>query len=53
MTTTGEHFNIQLLTEAFKLYGRKYDIFGGFGSDKNNLCWRKFIGYLQRFLPAC
>lgn len=37
--TTGEHFNIQLLTETFKLYDRNYDIFGGFGSNKNNLCW--------------
>ena len=34
MITTGEHFNIQLLTQAFKLYDRKYDIFGGFARIK-------------------
>src|SRR3990167_5534987 len=50
---TGKHFNIQLLVEAFKLYDANYDRFGGWGSHQNNLFWRKVIGYVQRFVPAC
>lgn len=51
--TTGKHFNMQLLIKAFALYDRKYVAFGHWDSHKNNLCWRKLIGYMQRFLPAC
>lgn len=51
--TTGKHFNVQLLVEAFKLYDRNYSRFGDFGSRKNHLFWCKVIGYIQRFLPAC
>ena len=52
---TGKHFNMQLLVEAFKLYDQNYDTrtFGGWDSHKNNLCWRKVIGFMQRLLPAC
>ena len=50
---TGKYFNMQLLIEAFKLYDQNYDTFGGWNSHKNNLCWRKLIGYMERFLPAC
>jgi hypothetical protein len=50
---TGKHFNMQVLIEAFRLYDENYDAFGGWDSHKNNLCWRKLIGYMQRFLPAC
>ncbi|OYK80330.1 hypothetical protein CbuD7D7780_05735 [Coxiella burnetii] len=52
---TGKHFNMQLLIEVFKLYNKNYDTdtFGSFDSYKNNLYWRKVIGYLQRFVPAC
>ncbi|MDR3491106.1 MAG: hypothetical protein P4M12_03555 [Gammaproteobacteria bacterium] len=49
--TTGKHFNAQLLVEAYKLYIKNYDSFGG-KSAKNKLVWRKVIGYIQRFLPA-
>ncbi|MDR3491351.1 MAG: hypothetical protein P4M12_04810 [Gammaproteobacteria bacterium] len=49
---TGKHFNAQLLVEAFKLYDKNYDRFGDYNSHKNILCWRKVIGYIQRFLPA-
>lgn len=50
--TTGKHFNAQLLVEAFKLYDKNYNRFGDYDSPKNILCWRKVIGYIQRFLPA-
>ena len=50
---TGKHFNAQLLVKAFDLYDRNYYRFDGDDSRKNNLCWRKVIGYIQRFLPAC
>jgi hypothetical protein len=50
---TGKHFNMPLLIEAFKLYDRNHDAFGNYNSHKNNLCWQKLIGYMQRFLPAC
>ena len=50
---TGRHFNTYLLIQAFKLYDDNYSRFGGWDSEKNNLCWRKVIGYIQRFLPAC
>ncbi|AIT64318.1 hypothetical protein [Coxiella burnetii] len=49
---TGKQFNIQLLIEAFKLYDKNYEVFGGWNSHKNNLVWCKIIGYIQRFLPA-
>jgi hypothetical protein len=51
---TGKHFNVALLVEAFKLYDEKYDAFGGtWDSPKNILFWRKVIGQIQRYLPAC
>jgi hypothetical protein len=50
---TGKHFNIQLLVEAFKLYEEKYDHLGGFYNRQNNLFWRKVIGTIERYLPAC
>ncbi|ABS78548.2 hypothetical protein CBUD_A0050 (plasmid) [Coxiella burnetii Dugway 5J108-111] len=50
---TGKQFNIQLLIQAFQFYDKNYETFGGFNSPKNNLCWCKIIGYLQRFVPAC
>lgn len=50
---TGKHFNAELLVEAFKLYDENYDCFGGWDSRQNNLFWRKVIGYIERFLPAC
>lgn len=50
--TTGKHFNPQLLIEAFNLYDKNYNSFGDYYSRKNILCWRKVIGYIQRFLPA-
>lgn len=50
---TGKHFNAQLLMEASKLYDDNYSQFGGYDSHKNNICWRKVIGTIQRFLPAC
>lgn len=50
---TGKHFNMSLLIEAFKLYDQNHDAFGGWDSHKNNLCWQKLIGYMQRFLSAC
>lgn len=49
----GKHFNIQLLIEAFKIYARCYNQFGGGNSEKNNFYWRKIIGFIQRFLPMC
>lgn len=51
----GKHFNIQLLIRAFELYSNenKYRERGGDGSRKNNLIWRKVIGYTQRCLPTC
>ena len=49
----GKHFNANLLLEAFTLYDEKYDHLGGWDSPKNNLFWRKVIGYIQRYLPAC
>ncbi|ABS78544.2 hypothetical protein CbuD7D7780_11750 (plasmid) [Coxiella burnetii] len=49
---TGKQFNIQLLIQAFQFYDKNYETFGGFNSPKNNLCWRKVIGFMQRFLPA-
>ncbi|WP_237699747.1 hypothetical protein [Coxiella burnetii] len=48
---TGKHFNMQLFIDASRLY-QNYDMFAG-DSPKNNLCWLKVIGYIQRFLPAC
>ena len=50
---SGNHFNAELLLTAYQLYDANYDHFGGWNSRKNNLCWRKVIGYIQRFLPAC
>ncbi len=52
----GEHFNVELLVEAFKLYDdeKRYNAFGGtWDSAKNVLMWRKVVGYIQRYLPAC
>lgn len=57
--TTGKHFNVQMLVEAFNLYDKNYESFGKdfagdcWDSPKNILCWRKVIGYIQRYLPAC
>lgn len=52
--SSGKHFNAQLLAEAFKLYDENYVAFGNkWDSAKNLLCWRKVIGYTQRFLPTC
>lgn len=52
--TSGKHFNIELLMEAFQLYDKKFDDFGGYyDSPKNVLFWCKIIGYIQRYLPAC
>jgi hypothetical protein len=49
----GKQFNVGLLEEAFKLYDRKYELFGNrWDSAKNMLFWQKVIGYIQRFLPA-
>jgi hypothetical protein len=51
---TGKHFNTQLLVEAFKLYHNKkrgYQ-FGGYNGHKNELFWRKVIGYIERYVPA-
>ncbi len=51
---TGKHFNMQLLVDAFNLYVEKYDQFGGnWHSPKNILFWRKIIGGIERYLPAC
>jgi len=50
---TGKHFNANLLLKAFQLYDENYMDFGHWNSRKNNLCWRKVVGYIQRFLPAC
>lgn len=51
--TTGKQFNEKILQHAFKLYDEKYATFGDGGdSPKNILCWRKIIGYIQRFSPA-
>jgi hypothetical protein len=50
---TGKHFNAALLVEALRAYGHNYIRFGGWNSDKNNLCWTNVIGYLERQLPAC
>ncbi len=52
----GEHFNVELLVEAFNLYDdeKRYNAFGGtWDSVKNVLMWRKMVGYIQRYLPAC
>ncbi len=49
---TGLHFNVQLLTDAFELYIKYYENFGGYNSRKNNLFWCQVVGYIQRFLPA-
>ncbi|MDA8561617.1 hypothetical protein N9L02_00710 [Gammaproteobacteria bacterium] len=48
----GDHFNINIIIQALKLYNNHYDSFGGWNSTKNNICWQKIIGYLQRYLPA-
>ncbi len=50
---TGKHFDVTLLVEALKSYEYNYIRFGGWNSRKNNLCWSKVIGYLERQLPAC
>jgi hypothetical protein len=42
-----------LLVEAFKMYEEKYNDFGGWDSRKNNLFWRKVIGFIERYLPSC
>jgi hypothetical protein len=49
----GKHFNAMLLVEALKMYQANYISFGQWNSRKNNLCWKKVIGYLERQLPAC
>jgi hypothetical protein len=49
----GKHFNIELMIKAFELFDRHYDKFGGEKGRKNILFWRKVIGYIQRYLPAC
>jgi hypothetical protein len=55
----GKHFNAELLVEGFKLYDTNYDNFGGsrnddkYNSAKNIVSWRKVIGYIERFVPAC
>ncbi len=52
----GEHFNVEVLVEAFRLYDdeKRYKAFGGtWDSPKNVLMWRKVVGYIQRYLPAC
>lgn len=51
--TTGYHSNEQLLIEALKLYDENYEQFGGWDSVKNNYCWRKVIGNIERYLTAC
>ena len=53
VVSTGKHFNTQILVAALDLYNKKYEIFGGYNSNKNNLFFRQVIGYIQRFLPAC
>ena len=50
---TGKHFNHQLLVEAFKMHEEAYNDFGGWDSRKNNLFWRKVIGFIERYLPSC
>jgi hypothetical protein len=51
---TGKHFNMQLLTDALNLYIEKFNQFGGsWDSPKNILFWRKIIGYIERYVPAC
>jgi hypothetical protein len=54
--TTGSHFNVNMLVEAFRLYDENFDRFDNgndWDSPKNKLFWQKVIGYIQRFLPAC
>lgn len=50
---SGKHFNVQLLIEAFKLYDKNFDAFGGRDSRKNEISLQKVIGYIERYLPAC
>ena len=42
-----------MMIEAFELYGQKFKDFGGYRSHKNNLFWRKIVGFIQRYFPAC
>jgi hypothetical protein len=56
----GKHFNIELLYEALQAYYNKErfdafsgDVYNSNDSPKNVLMWRKVVGYIQRYLPAC
>ncbi len=53
--TTGKHFNVQLLVEAFRLcsYDQNSDAFRGWNNRQNNLFWCNVINPIQRFLPTC
>lgn len=44
---TGYHYNDELLAEAYDLYEKNYDKFGGFDSRKNRLAAIKVIGGIQ------
>lgn len=55
---TGFHFNDNLLQQAFHFYNKNIRAFGAnagspWESPKNILCWRKIIGYIERFVPVC
>jgi hypothetical protein len=42
------------LIDALNLYIEKFNQFGGsWDSPKNILFWRKIIGYIERYVPAC
>ncbi len=50
----GKHFNAQLLVDAFELYDQNFGKFGNqWDSPKNVFFWRKVVGHIQRYLPAC
>ncbi|MDP3268879.1 MAG: hypothetical protein Q8M40_07500 [Legionella sp.] len=49
---TGKHFNAHLLIEALELYNEFFNENSKL-TPGGKLFWRKVIGYIQRFLPAC
>ena len=51
--TTGKHFNVQLLIDAFQLYEDKFELMGGQRSPKNQIFWEHIIGRIRDFLPKC
>lgn len=51
---SGKHFNVKLLVNAFILYEEYYVQLGDNSKGpKNMLFWRKVVGFIQRYLPAC